>query len=233
MPVLYYTFATLFAQSAITMRLVTTSGYLEPTAYHTLRVYAVTGRNRWIASCLSFTTFVQVAFGMGCTIYYALHPGTISFPALRNQLLRQTQISKAVSFRYHPLDEYRTCNFRPWRTGEVIYFVLSLVYGTFPPLSTVHTMASDTFSVKDALALFIIVYSAKRHDGGLTRVGGVPSLLDKIIQDATTYFLVLSTGHLLLLFFEPFAPVSDRPVEFFPTTYDKITQAPIRRLPGK
>ena len=31
----YYAFATLFAQLAITLRLVTTSGYLTPTAHHT------------------------------------------------------------------------------------------------------------------------------------------------------------------------------------------------------
>ena len=62
--------------------LVKTSGYPTLTSYHTPRVYAVTGRNRWIASCLSFMTFVQVAFGTACAIYYALHPGTISLPVL-------------------------------------------------------------------------------------------------------------------------------------------------------
>ena len=80
-PALYYSLAALFAQLAITLRSVTTPGYLTPTAYYTPRVYAVTGKNRWIASCVSFTVFVQVAFGMGCVIYYVLHPGTISFPA--------------------------------------------------------------------------------------------------------------------------------------------------------
>ena len=76
--VFYFTFATFFAQLAVTLRLVTTSGYLTPTAYLTPRVYAVTGRSRWIASCLSFTTFAQVVFGTGLAIYYASHPGTIS-----------------------------------------------------------------------------------------------------------------------------------------------------------
>ena len=207
----------------ITLRLVTTSDYLSPTAYHTPRVYAVTGRNRWIASCLSFATFVQVAFGIGCATYYALHPGTISFPVLRNKLLRKTRISKAVAFPDIPLDEYRTCNFQAWQTGEVTFFVLSFVYGTFFPSSTARTLAPDPFSVIDSLALLIIVYSAKRHAGGLARVGGVPSLLDKILQDATTYFLVLSTGHLVLLFFEVFPRVSDHPVDTCSTTNEKIT----------
>ena len=92
------TFATLFAQSVITLRLVTTSGYLTPITYHTPRVYAVTGRNRWIASCLSFTTFVQVIFGTACVIYYALRPGMISFLALRSRILRQIQLENRWYF---------------------------------------------------------------------------------------------------------------------------------------
>ena len=205
------------------VELVKTSGYLMLTAYHTHRVYAVTGRNRWIASCLSFITFVQVAFGTVCAIYYALHPGTISFPALRSKLLRQTEISKALVFSNLPPDESWTCNFQPWALGEVIYFVLSLVYGTFFPSSAAHILAFDSPSVKDALALLIIVFSVKRHDGSPTSVGGVPNLLNKILQDATTYFLVLSAGHLLFVFFGVFAPVSDGLVDFRSITHGKIT----------
>ena len=78
----YYTLATLFAQLAITLRLVTTFGYLTPTAYRTHRVYAVTGKNRWIAACLYFMGFVQAAVGIGNTIYYGLHSGTISLFSL-------------------------------------------------------------------------------------------------------------------------------------------------------
>ena len=74
----YYAFATLFAQLAITLRLVATSGYVTPTTYHTPRVYAVTGKSRWIASCLYFMSFVQVAVGIGISVYHALHPGMIS-----------------------------------------------------------------------------------------------------------------------------------------------------------
>ena len=116
---------------------------------------------------------------------------------------------------------YQTCFFQLWKNAEVIYLVLSLVYGTFFPLSTVHPQTSNPFRVKDALALLIIVHSAKRHGRGLTRVGGAPSLLDKIRQDATMYFLVLSTGHLLFLFFQIFAPVSDHRVDLRSAIHDK------------
>ena len=86
---LYYTFATLFAQLAITLRLVITSGHLMPTAYHTPRVYAVTGKNRWIASCLYFMSFVQAAVGIGVTVYYGVHPGMVSLSSLWSKLLRR------------------------------------------------------------------------------------------------------------------------------------------------
>ena len=100
--------------------------------------------------------------------------------------------------------------------------MLSLVYGTFFLHSTVRPQTSNPSCAKDALALLIIVYSAKRHGGGLTRVGGAPNLLDKILQDATIYFLVLSTGHLLFLFFQIFAPVSNHRIELRPTIHDKL-----------
>ena len=119
-----------------------------------------------------------------------------------------------------PLEEYRVCTFQLWGSKEVIHPVLSLVYGTFIPLSTAYPPASNPFLVEDVLALFIIVYYTKRY-GGLARVGGMPSLLDKIRQDATTYFLILSTGHLLFLFFEIFTPVSDLLVDLRSAAHDR------------
>ena len=118
-----------------------------------------------------------------------------------------------------PFDEYRACASQLWETGELIYVALSLAYGTLSPSSTAHTPASDFVLVQDALALLIVIYSAKR--GCRIRVDSVPRLLDKILQDATTYFLVLSTGNLLLLFFELFGPVSEA-VDFHSTTHDKL-----------
>ena len=79
--VFYYTLATPFAQLAITLRLVN-FGHLAITAYHTSRVYAVTGKNRWIASCLYFMSFVQAAVGIGNSIYYGLRPGMISLSSI-------------------------------------------------------------------------------------------------------------------------------------------------------
>ena len=70
------------------------------------------------------------------------------------------------------------------------------------------------------MALLFIVYTAKRYRD-LTRGSGIPSLLEKILQDATTYFLVVFTGHVLFLFFEIFAPVSDT-VNMRSAAHDKL-----------
>ena len=64
-------------------------------------------------------------------------------------------------------------------------------------------------SIEDVSAFLIIVFSTKRR--GRTLVASGPGLLDKILQDATAYFLVLFTGHLVFVFFELFASVSGRP----------------------
>ena len=101
------------------------------------------------------------------------------------------------------------------------YTVLSLAYGAFLQLPTTHAPAVNSFLFKDTMALLIIVYSAKRHRD-LTCDGGVPNLLNKIRQDATAYFLVLSTGHLIFLFFQIFAPVSDHCVGLRSAAHDKL-----------
>ena len=117
-------------------------------------------------------------------------------------------------------DEYRICTFPLWGKKEVVYLVLSLVYGTFFLLSTIRLQKSNPSCVEDALALLIIIYSAKRY-GDLTSDGGVPKLLSKVRQDATMYFLVLSAGHIIFLLFEVFAPVSDHRVDLRSAAHGK------------
>ena len=77
--------------------------------------------------------------------------------------------------------------------------------------SGVHIATANPFFVTDTVAFLIIVYSAKHR--GLMRAHGVPSLLDRIVEDATVYFLIMFTGQLLVLFFEFLAPVSDSSID--------------------
>ena len=69
-----------------------------------------------------------------------------------------------------------------------------------------YTAMTNCFIVEDTSAFLIVVYTAKSQR--VVRLYGVPSLLDNIVQGATSYFLVIFTGHLLLVLFELFAPVS-------------------------
>jgi len=96
-----------------------------------------------------------------------------------------------------PLDVFELCISNRWRPGEITNTVLSLVY--------------------DAVAFSIIVYSMKWR--GVTRAHGVPSLLDKIVRDATVYFVVIFTSHLLLLLFEFFAP---EPIQLVPASGNAV-----------
>ena len=82
-----------------------------------------------------------------------------------------------------------------------------------------YTAIANSFIVEDALASLIVVYTATRRR--VMRLHGVPSLLDNIVQGATTYFLVIFTGHLLILF-ELFAPGSIRLLDLCPFTYYKL-----------
>jgi len=130
-------------------------------------------------------------------------------PPLRclKELSDVTPISKALVLPDLPFEEFRLCTFNRWRAGEITNTVLSLVYGMFRSLSLdIHVVATNHFA-KDSLAFFIIVYSVKWR--GPARPRAVPSLFDNIVQDATMYFLVIFSSHLVLIFFELFAPVSD------------------------
>ena len=111
-----------------------------------------------------------------------------------------------------PFDQFQFCVFRRWRAGEIAYYALSLLYGmSFPPLG-IHIATTNPCFIKDSSAFLVIICSTSKHRG-LLRAHGITSLLDKIVQGATVYFLVIFTGHLLVIFFEFLAPVSDRPAD--------------------
>jgi hypothetical protein len=97
--------------------------------------------------------------------------------------------------------------------------MLSLLYGTFcSPSLGIRIIGTNHFFVKDTSAFLIIVFSVKRRARGHTF--GVPSLLDRIVRDATMYFLVIFSSHLLLILFELFAPVSDFLADLVSSAHD-------------
>lgn len=85
----------------------------------------------------------------------------------------------------------------------MLHFRLYMVCPVIP--FTTHVLNANPFA-QDVSAFPVIVYSARNL--GFVRAAGVPSILENIVQDATSYFLVMLTGHLLLVIFELLAPVS-------------------------
>jgi hypothetical protein len=71
-------------------------------------------------------------------------------------------------------------------------------------------LTTNLFLDKDTSAFVIIAYYAKGR--GNMRARGVPSLLDRIVEDATLYFLIIFTSQIFVISFEIFAAVSDHPV---------------------
>jgi len=87
-----------------------------------------------------------------------------------------------------------------------------------PPIARYPTI--NPFFIIDSSAFLVIILSVKHR--GLMRAHGMPSLLDNIVQDATVYFLVIFTGHLLVVFFELLTHVSDRPADLCSFAHDEL-----------
>jgi hypothetical protein len=113
------------------------------------------------------------------------------------------------------LAAFKMCNFNIWKVGELLYYILAMFFGTSSPLG-LHfyhpalgiLMTFDVFSrygVADLLAFSIIAFTARK-----SRMGGplpIPTILDAILHDATYYFLLIFTAHLVSLLFVFVAPV--------------------------
>ncbi|KAF9645533.1 hypothetical protein BDM02DRAFT_3262853 [Thelephora ganbajun] len=121
----------------------------------TLRIYAITGKNRTITTCFGVITTSQFVFGLYLTGYAATEGTQQILPI--------------------PLDAYRICIFVRHRPPEFLFTAISLLY--------------------DLLAFSLTVYLAARSN---IYKSPIPSLLRTIAQDATLYFLVIFTSHLVL-----------------------------------
>lgn len=75
-------------------------------------------------------------------------------------------------------DVFRVCVFKLWKGGILIYYMTTMFF--------------------DVLAFSIVVFTAKKSRRGLPRL---PSILDSIVRDATLYFVLIFSAHLLSLLF--------------------------------
>ncbi|KAF9649416.1 hypothetical protein BDM02DRAFT_3128379 [Thelephora ganbajun] len=160
--ILFFGFTTIFAQTTLT-----------------LRVYAVTGKNKLLAVLLACISLAQFFFGC---YQWAM----ISEKGFLNGRAYPLFFPTSSAMHWPPIhsDSFRLCFFKEIRVQEVTVVSLSLVY--------------------DLLA-FVIVIWASRRPGGLGR-SKIPTILDRIVRDATMYFLVIFTSHLVVECFILFAP---------------------------
>jgi len=97
------------------------------------------------------------------------------------------------------------CTFAGKLSIEIGFIAMTLSYGMEFLLSFINYI-EDTHPEHptDVLAFSVIVYLVVRSN---LRKVPIPSLLKTVVQDATYYFLVIFTSHLVLVMFLAFASV--------------------------
>lgn len=113
------------------------------------------------------------------------------------------------------LDPFKICIYRRWKVGELIYYALAMLFGTSSLLSFYSAIIPPrrfTFNISmrhpitDFLAFSFIAFTAWRS--GMYEYPTMPSLLKTIFRDATRYFILIFSAHILSMLFIFFAPVS-------------------------
>jgi len=178
-----------------------------------VRVYAVTGRNRFLCGALCVLASAQLGFGVYHTVMYSVLPC-----GFLNRFFVRAVSSRSLvqSLPEIDLDAYRVCIPPKFRPGEVTFTSISLVFGTLLPsdprynftLGVLMYLMSRTHlrcRIVDLFVFLIILVTARGPR--TSRFPGIPSILDAILRDATVYFLLIVASQLVLFFFVFLAPV--------------------------
>ena len=139
------------------------------------------------------------------------------------------------------LDPFKLCSYKVWDAEEIVYYSLAMLFGTFsPPNLHLYDPTLGMLMLSDAshrdtvegIAFLIIVVIAVR-----SRLGGyisIPSILTAILRDATLYFLVVFSFHVLSMLFLFLTPVGGSRVTGYPSLCSLCVfiQPLVRFLPG-
>ena len=105
-----------------------------------------------------------------------------------------------------PLPIYMMCTFTGNLPVEIGFIAMTLVYGAEFLLSFIgHPGDIHSDYPPDLLAFSVIVYLVVRSN---VKKDPIPRLFKTIARDATYYFLVIFTSHLVVVMFLAFASVS-------------------------
>ena len=98
------------------------------------------------------------------------------------------------------------CIFVGQLSGEIGFIAMSLVYGTELLMSFIGDLEdARSDHSPDLLTFLVIIYFAVQSS---VRNIPIPSILKTIMRDATYYFLVIFTSHIVVIMFLTFAEVS-------------------------
>ena len=101
---------------------------------------------------------------------------------------------------------YTTCTFVSQLSGEIGFLAMTVTYGTELLLHFINHLRGTRFDRPvDFLAFSVIVYLVVRSN--VNKIP-IPSIFKTIARDATYYFLVIFTSHLILVMFLAFTDVS-------------------------
>ena len=123
-------------------------------------------------------------------------------------------VPPAVPIIQIPLATYQLCVFKQHVPLEMGYTTLALFYGTMNPYSFCPAGEGVADCLIDLLAFLFIIYLAFKSGAFQS---GLPSLFGVMAEDATLYFMVIFTSHLILeltLIFGSVRTSSHRSVSF-------------------
>ena len=165
------------------------------------RIYAITKKNRTIASCFSVITISQFIFGLYLVAYSAVRGGE-SVTICRLLFLPTPMFQRNRSHRSHFRFTYYAIS---WDGCTLIsHLTPYLSHMVRKPLVLHPEGEAHSHRPPDFLAFSVIVYLVVRSN--VDKIP-IPSLLRTIARDATHYFLILFTSQFMLVMFVAFANV--------------------------
>ena len=164
------------------------------------RVYAVTRKNRIIASCLGATTISQFILGLYLTAYAATRERE-SVIKCHQLFLPTSMLQRYSSHGPHFRILCYATRYTAARGYSISHHVSRTRYDVslIPHLGDTHSgrlVGSLAFSAIDFLVVGPNIYKVS-----------IPSLLRTIARGGTCYFLVIFTSHLVLVIFMAFTSV--------------------------
>ena len=97
--------------------------------YMHLRIYGVTGRNKFLGGLLSILIFAHLSFGFYFMIRIGTSPSKFHnhFTSVRGLIRPLAQQLTGIN-----LDAFKICNYKRWRLGELLFTNLMIAFGMSP-----------------------------------------------------------------------------------------------------